>query len=459
MSLCSLIELIIFLRGKNVVSRFKKSVLLTMMLILLVGLLVACGGDEGTTDEDGNWTGTITIWDGPRWPDADDNKYHWLEEKKAEFEDMHEGVTIEIVQVPWAELPDKLGVNIAGESWPDIAPVDISGSAVSSEHIEQGVIEEVDFMSDDDLSDFYENSLEAYTFEDKLYGIPNSITVHSMLLNLDLFEERGVEPPADGKWTWDEFLETAEALTFDRDGDGEIDVYGFSTYILEGYYEAWPFFYKDGGQPMNDDATEFTFNSPEAVKAIQDLADLKLVHDVAPMAHGGADVGETFQAWANEEQRTVAMQPWATWAIQSAQDAYPTNFMVAEYPVGDLGEPLTIGGVGGWLMFKQESEAKKKVVAEFMQFISDTDEQYRMAVEYGVFPARISAADMDPYADNPQMARAQEMSEQVVMVPSHPQWKQIDEIIQGKLQVVFNGEKTAQEAMDEAAEEIERILD
>lgn len=59
-----------------------------------------------------------------------------------------------------------------------------------------------------------------------------------MLLNLDLFEERGVEPPANGDWTWDEFFAAAEKLTFDRDNDGKTDVYGFSTYILPGYYEA-----------------------------------------------------------------------------------------------------------------------------------------------------------------------------------------------------------------------------
>ncbi|TFB24412.1 extracellular solute-binding protein [Filobacillus milosensis] len=438
----------------------RKSVLSVLSVVLLAGLLAACSnGEEGSVDEDGNWTGTITIWDGPRWPDEDENKYHWLEAKAAEYEEANEGIEIEIVQVPWAEMGDKLGVAIAGQSWPDIAPVDISGSAVSIDHIEQGVVEPLDELyTEDELSDFYDNAVEAYTFNDKLYGIPNSITVHSMLLNLDLFEEAGVEPPADGKWTWDEFVETAEGLTFDRDGDGEIDVHGFSTYILEGYYEAWPLFYKDGGRPLSDDLSEFTFNSPEAVKAIQDVADLKLELGVAPETLGGNDVGGTFQAWANEEQRTVAMEPWATWAIQSAQSAYPTNFMVAEYPVGESGKPVTIGGVGGWIMFGQDSDPKKEAVGEFMKYLSSTDEQYTMATEYGIFPARKSTADMDPYAENPQMARAQEMTKDVVMLPRHPEWKKIDEIIQGKLQVVFNGEKTAQEAMDEAQEQIEDLL-
>lgn len=440
-----------------------------LFTLIIVFVLSACTGDsDGKTDEDGNWNGKITIWDGPRWAEAGDtsgedgegNKYFWLEGKIEEFEAEHPGVEVELVQVPWAELPDKLGVNIAGGSWPDIAPVDISGSAVSVDHIEQGVIESLnDYLTEDDLADFYENALDAYTYDDELYGIPNSLTVHAMLLNLDLLEEVGVEPPANGEWTWDEFVDTAEKLTFDRDDDGEIDVYGFSTYILPGYYEAWPFFYMNGAQPLSDDLSEFTFDSPEAVEAIQALADIKLKNEAAPVSMGGADVGGTFQAWANEEQRTVAMQPWATWAITSAQTAHPTNFMVANYPTGSSNETLTIGGVGGWTMFQQDSDDKKDVVAAFMKFISDTDEQFLMAQEYGIFPARISAADKDPYADNPEMARAQEMSSDVVMLPRHPEWKKIDEIIQRELQLVFNGEKTAEEAMATAKPEVEALLE
>lgn len=444
--------------------------LFSLMLLALAFVLVlsACGNNsDGDTDEDGNWTGTITIWDGPRWAEEGDtsgeegkgNQYFWLEGKIKEFEDANPGVKIELIQVPWAEMPDKLGVNIAGQSWPDIAPVDISGSAVSIDHIEQGVIESLDdLFTEEEKSDFYENALEAYTFDGKMYGIPNSLTVHSMLLNLELFEEAGVEAPENGEWTWEEFVDAAEKLTFDRDGDGTIDVYGFSTYILPGYYEAWPFFYINGGQPLSDDLSEFAFDSPEAIEAIQQLADLKLVNEAAPVSMGGSDVGGTFQAWASEEQRTVAMQPWATWAITSAQTTYPTDFMVANYPTGTTGEPITIGGVGGWTMFKQESEEKKKVVGEFMKFISTTDEQYLMSKSYGIFPARISAAEMNPFEDNEQMARAQEMSSQVVMPPRHPEWKKIDEIIQRELQLVFNGEKTAEEAMATAKPEVEALL-
>ncbi|MBM7841266.1 multiple sugar transport system substrate-binding protein [Alkalihalobacillus xiaoxiensis] len=420
--------------------------------------LTACNGGSGSSSSGDienweDWEGTITLWDGPRWRDENENQYHWIEEKVAEFEDKYPGVEIDIVQQPWAELGDSLTVAIAGRTWPDIAPIDISGGTISLNHIEDGVIEQTDdVFTDEEWDDFYPNTLEAYEHDGNLYGIPTSISVQAMLLNLDHFEEKGVEPPVDGKWTYEEFVEKMEALT-----DG--DVYGFSTYIMPEYYEAWPFLYMDGGLPLNEELTEYTFDSPETISGLEKLIDLKFEHNVAPVEMGGADVGGTFQAFAALDQRTVAVQPWATWAINSLQtDEYDMNFMVAEYPTGDLGEPVTSGGVGGFVMFMQEDEAKKEMVSELMRHITSTEEQFVTAQNYGTFPARISTADMDPFADNPQMAAAQELSEQVIPVPRHPEWARIDEIIQGHLQLAANGEKTPQQALEDARPEVERIM-
>jgi multiple sugar transport system substrate-binding protein len=44
------------------------------------------------------------------------------------------------------------------------------------------------------------------------------------------------------------------------------------------------------------------------------------------------------------------------------------------------------------------------------------------------------------------------------MLPRHPEWKKIDEAIQKQLQLVFNGEKTAQKAMDDAKQEVDDLI-
>ena len=427
----------------------KLNIILVLMLVLVT-----------STSAFAQWKGTITIWDAPRWANEDDDKFFWIKDKIAEFEALHPGVKIELVETPWAEMNEKLSVAIAGRAWPDIVPVDISG-AINRTHLEQGVVEALDaFFTKEELADFSEGALQAYTYKDKLYGIPTSMSVHVMLLNLDHFEEAGVEPPVNGRWTWDEFLEKAKALTFDSDGDGVIDKYGFSTYILAGYYEAWPFFYMDGAEPLGDG--KFGFNTPEGISAIQKLVDLKLVHGAGPIEMGSSDVGGTFRALAREGERHIAIQPWNSWAIATVTGEgvnYMPNVMVAEYPTGDTGTPVTISGVGGWVVMHQKDRKKLEMVAEFAKFLSTTEEQYRFATEYGTFPARKSTDAMDPFADKPLMAKAATMAvTQGVTLPEHPNWAQIDDRIQAELQLIFAGEKTVEQGMNDASQQIERLL-
>lgn len=422
-----------------------------LLVVLLVLVLSASAFAE--------WKGTITLWDAPRWGNEDNDKFHWVKAKIAEFEELHPGVNIELIETPWAELGEKLSVAIAGRAWPDIVPVDISG-AINRNHLEQGVVEPLDaFMTPEELEDFFPGALQAYTYKDKLYGIPMSMTVHVMLLNLDHFAEAGVEPPVDGRWTWDEFVEKAKALTFDSDGDGVIDKYGFSTYILAGYYEAWPFFYMDGAEPIVNG--QFGFNSPEAISAIQKLVDLKFVHGAAPIEMGSSDVGGTFRALAREGERHVAIEPWNTWAIATVTSEGPNhlpNVMVAEYPSGALGSPVTIGGAGGWVVMNQKDRSKLEVVVELAKFLASTEEQYTFATEYGTFPARKSAEAMDPFVDKPHMARAAQMVAHAVPLPEHPNWVQVDERIQAELQLIFAGEKSVEQAMKDAVSQIQRLL-
>jgi len=439
-------------------NKWSKTVAVVTTLSLLSVAAIGCSKDTATdTQTAEKWTGKIVLWDGPRWADQGGNKYHWLEDQKKSFEASHPGVEIEIVQVPWAELNDKLGVSIAGKSWPDVAPIDISGNGVNPTFIKQKVIEPLDsFFDAKEKADFYPNALDAYTQDGKMYGVPAAMTVHSMLLNLDIFKERNVEPPKDGKWTWDEFTDTMKKLTYDKDGDGKNDVYGISTYIKNGYYEAWPFLYMDGGRPLSDDATKFTFDSADSLSAMKKVAALKNELQVAPKEMGSGDVGGTWKAFS--AQKTVAVEPWATWAISAAKKANMNNIMVASYPTGKSGKPVTIGGVGGWMVFHQESEGKKQVIADLLKQLTSTDNQVLSAQQYGTFPSRKSATEKNPFANDPQMQAAQKLSESAVMLPRHAQWKKIDEAIQAQLQLVLNGEKTPEDAMKEAKKSVDELL-
>jgi multiple sugar transport system substrate-binding protein len=97
---------------------------------------------------------------------------------------------------------------------------------------------------------------------------------------MDAFDAAGIPYPSEEGWTWEEFLEAAEALTLDEDGDGVIDQWGF--WMWRGRYaqtEGWV--YQNNGSLLNEDKTRFAPDE-NAVEALDFLTDLISVHEVAP---------------------------------------------------------------------------------------------------------------------------------------------------------------------------------
>lgn len=444
-------------------NQMKRTFVFLTVGLLVLSILAGCGGMSAKDVEKAlasDYKGTIVYWDGPDSGSKGDNKFEWIEGKAKEFEALYPGVKIEIVQTPWAEFPQKLSTAIAGGAWPDVATVDISGGGVNINHVEQGLIVQADqFLTKEELDDLYPVAKDAYSHKGKLYGFPTSLTVHAMMLNLEIFKAAGVEPPKDGKWTYDEFVNTLKALN-GKDYQGR-KVVPFSTYLMKGYYEAWPFFMMDGGTFLGKD-DKWSMDSKEWVSGIQKFADLKHVHKLTDPLFGTDKVGDNFQNFANIEKRYVAVEPWASWAIASLKNGakYKMDFMVAQYPTGKTGKPVTIGGAGGLVVFepKDKNVARRNMAIKWAKFISTSEVQVRHATAKGVFPASKKAAAADPFKDFPQMQAAQKLMEHAVAPPKHEKWTQIQDLVNAELQLVANGEKTAEKAMADAKKNAEPLL-
>lgn len=145
--------------------------------------------------------------------------------------------------------------------------------------VEQGAIAEVqpyldssDVISEDD---FVEPPLEAFRFDgDTLSCQPQNVSNLVAYVNLDLFDQAGLEVPYDG-WTWDEFVAAAAAMT----GDG---TYGLGTEA--SVIRLAPFVWSNGGEVVDDPQTptRLTLDTGAAREAYDFFLDLSLVHGVVP---------------------------------------------------------------------------------------------------------------------------------------------------------------------------------
>ena len=116
--------------------------------------------------------------------------------------------------------------------------------------------------------------LDIFTRDGKVYALPKGFTPIVMLYNKQMFREHGVTEPQRG-WTWAEFVQSARALTQDRDGDGEIDVYGVASPTWVGY--TIPLMWAYGADFLSPDGTTamgYT-NGPATMDFFQDLQALQ----------------------------------------------------------------------------------------------------------------------------------------------------------------------------------------
>ena len=129
-----------------------------------------------------------------------------------------------------------------------------------------------------DLTDFWPGA----TWQHDLFGLFTEVETNLLFYNRDLFTRAGAPVPTD-KWTWDDLLQQARALT---QGEGASASYGFTPIPSEtsSNWAALPWIWGNGGDMLNEDQTRSVVDQPAAVEALQWLANLRHTHQVWPTA-------------------------------------------------------------------------------------------------------------------------------------------------------------------------------
>ena len=91
-------------------------------------------------------------------------------------------------------------------------------------------------------------------------------------------------------------------------------------------------------------------------------------------------------------------------------------------------------------------------------FIAFLAEPENMGFYTDTFPARVSAMDL-PRFDDPMLEVFGQMLPHGRPLPNHPQWVQIAQAYFDGVQRILIGEQEPQEAMDDAAADIQTLLD
>ncbi|MBS4534800.1 extracellular solute-binding protein [Clostridium sp. D2Q-14] len=401
------------------------------------------------------WKGIITMWDYPRLDIEKGTRYNWITDIIEEFEKNHPGVYVEFEPLDWKKGPAKLEAALNTSTLPDISPV-----ATEYEYMDKDILEPLNVYIDEIGKDtFRYQTLEAVTKDGEIYGIPFMMTTYGVYLNLDLFTEKRVKPPKDGNWTYKEFVEKMKKLTFDGDEDGEVDHYGFTSFIESNKYNLWGFLLSDGGNVLNEQGNRYVFNGEKALSGLEKVVDLKYKYKVTPESFGIDNENESWTKFYKD--KNIAAYPTGSWACiildELKKSGEGFNFMVVNYPIGNNKIPsLLNNSVAAYGIKKQEKEKKLELCVELLKSIIARENQLKLK-NMGVFSVRKDIENL--YPNNPEMKKFNNYMKYSRGVPRHKKWREMDRIIQNQIRLAIIGEKTSEEALKESNNQINLLLE
>lgn len=358
------------------------------------------------------------------------------------FESENPGIKVNAVSHEWAELHDKILVSASSQSLPDVARLDI---AWLPEFQEMGVL----VALDQEMPDFSEvagtlldSALSTANIGGSYYALPLNTNSKILFYNTAMLEAAGVEVPT----TMDEWVEAVRKLS-GTNANGQ-QIWGWNEPALSGW-NICPFIWSFGGSLTNEEQTVATgyINSPETVKAVETFA--MLVQEGALTGFNSGDIPMT-DGFGTGRYAMMLEGPWKTAELAGAYPdvAYGTAYM----PAGEGGSISVLGGED-IAMF---NTANREAAWKFMQFMTGEYAETAMA-KCGQIPVNKAALESDT-VKNADYAPFIQAIETAKARPTVAAWSEMDNELTNAMTAVVNGEKTAQEAMDELAVVFDELL-
>ena len=244
-----------------------------------------------------------------------------------------------------------------------------------------------------DANDLYPDALDAFRAtdiaDDGLGAIPLNASSLVVYYNSDLFAQRGVSVPTDG-WSWEEFATAAEALTFNRDRDGQIGVHGLA--IEPRLSRSAAFVWGAGGDLIDDPVqpTRLTLDTPEAQEGLRWFAELGPAgRNVTPTSLEARQVNDLARFAAGR----AAMFVHTRRVVPVLREAKNLNWDVAPLPVGAT--PANVLHTDGLCLLAGARD--KEAAWSFIEFAVGPVGQAVLAATGRTVPSLRSIAESDAF--------------------------------------------------------------
>lgn len=302
--------------------------------------------------------------------------------------------------------------------------------------------------------DFYPQTLAGFQWEGQIQGVPRDASNLVFFYNQDLFDRAGIPyPTAD--WTWEQFLETAKKLTRDDNGDGTPEQFGVSAHH-KNYFLFWfPYVWSAGGDIFDTERKHLTLDSPAAVQGLQRFADLRHQHHVAPTRAqaGSLTMSQLFM------QSKLAMVLNGRWAVPLYRKELGFRWDIVPFPKAEAGSVVD-ADASGWVISKQTHQPEK--AWKLVEFLASRKASEAFTKPGLIIPARKDVAQSETFlrpAEAPAHAHYfLEALETGKPIPAVPYWNAVLEKVDKALEPVWDGTRSAEDAVKSLAEDVDPLL-
>ena len=421
----------------------KRFFALFLTLVLAIGVLAACGpqnnenassnnGGGDSEGDDANKPEKLVVWE-------DTDKGIALEPAIASFEEEY-GIKVEFKELGMAdEIREQIRLDGPAGTGPDIItlPHDQIGQAaveglISPIEVEQSVVDT-----------FTESSIQAESFDGKLYGLPKATETPVFIYNKELMDK--------APESMDEVYDFAKDFTKDKQYGflALWDNFYFANAVLAGY-GGYVFDRTDEGLNPED----IGLNNEGAVEGTE-YVQKWYEEGLFPKGLIGENGGSTMDGLFNEGKAASVMN--GPWSFQGYKDA-GIDIGVAPMPKLPNGENFkTFIGVKGWHVsnFSENKEWATKLV----EWITNEENAKIRFEETAEIPPVKTLIEDPVIADNEGASAVALQSQYGVPMPNIPEMAEVWEPAASALQLVATNKQEPKAALDEATKTIKSQIE
>ncbi|MFJ3595200.1 MULTISPECIES: extracellular solute-binding protein [unclassified Streptomyces] len=418
----------------------RRGITATALVAALALAATACGSDDETGNKSsGELSGTVTWWDTSS-VGSEDKVFKKLAEG---FEKKHPKVDVKYVNVPFGEAQNKFkNAAQAGDGAPDVIRSEV---AWTPDFANLGYLAPLDGTAAlKNQDDFLEQAVASTRYEDKTYAVPQVIDSMGVFYNKKMFEEAGVEAPANL-----DDLKTVAKKIKDKTGKTGLYLRGDDPYYFLS------FLYGEGGDMVDAGSKSVTIDEPEGVKAFKAVKDL--VDDGTAKTDASDGWENMMQAFKNGDVAMMINGPWAVADTLTGKEfADKDNLGVAPVPAGSAAQGAPQGGHN---LAVYAGSKNLDASYAFVEYMTSVDSQATAAGELNLLPTRTSAYAKREAVDSEIVGFFKPVVETAVERPWIPEGGSLFEPLRVEYTKVLTGQTTPEKAAKATGDSYRKLLE